>query len=190
MHADALAKLGHTRGKIAGKGDALAKLHARCAALMAVVKLSYLAEREGWAAVKQWGTVLSLGEQQRMGMARLFFQKCAPPIYSYVCYFESSSRPRGSRRPAHGHASAVSGASAAADGECEACRPALAVLDECTNATSVDVERGLYEHAATLGITVITVTQRPALTALHQQELKLLDGRGHWQLCELEHPSS
>jgi ABC-type uncharacterized transport system fused permease/ATPase subunit len=65
------------------------------------------------------------------------------------------------------------------------CRPALAVLDECTNATSLDVEHQLYEHARSLHITIITVTQRPALTSLHQQELKLLDGRGHWQLCNL-----
>lgn len=79
VRADALVKLGHTRGKISGKGDALAGLHARCADLMAVVKLSYLVDREGWAASKQWATVLSLGEQQRLGMARLFFQKCAPP---------------------------------------------------------------------------------------------------------------
>lgn len=69
---------------------------------------------------------------------------------------------------------------------CRFCRPQLAVLDECTNATSVDVEQRLYEHAAALGITVVTVTQRPALTRLHQQELKLLDGHGHWQLCRLE----
>jgi ABC-type uncharacterized transport system fused permease/ATPase subunit len=63
----------------------------------------------------------------------------------------------------------------------------LAVLDECTNATSLDVEHQLYEHARSLQITIITVTQRPALTSLHQQELKLLDGRGHWQLCNLIH---
>ena len=67
------------------------------------------------------------------------------------------------------------------------CRPKLAILDECTNATSVDVEHRLYARSAELGITVITITQRPALTRLHQAELKLLDGRGHWQLCSLRH---
>ncbi len=56
------------------------------------------------------------GEQQRMGMARLFFQA-----------------------------------------------PAFGVLDECTNATSVDVEEGLYAHAESLGITLLTITQRTAL---------------------------
>ena len=55
------------------------------------------------------------GEQQRLGMARLFFH-----------------------------------------------RPRFGVLDECTNATSVDVEELLYRHAAALGITL--VRRRPTLT--------------------------
>ncbi len=50
------------------------------------------------------------GEQQRLGMARLFFH----------C-------------------------------------PRFGVLDECTNATSVDVEELLYQHAATLGITLVSL---------------------------------
>lgn len=41
--------------------------------------------------------------------------------------------------------------------------PKYGVLDECTNATSVDVEEALFEHAAELGITLITITQRTAL---------------------------
>ena len=49
------------------------------------------------------------------------------------------------------------------------CRPTLAVLDECTNATSVDVEELLFETARDLGITLITVTQRPHLTKLITQ---------------------
>lgn len=36
----------------------------------------YLIDREGgWDARKEWGEVLSLGEQQRLGMARLFFHR-------------------------------------------------------------------------------------------------------------------
>ena len=34
-------------------------------------------------------------------------------------------------------------------------RPRFGVLDECTNATSVDVEELLYQHAAALGITLV-----------------------------------
>ncbi len=42
--------------------------------LLEVVQLSYLVEREGgWDAKANWADVLSLGEQQRLGMARLFY---------------------------------------------------------------------------------------------------------------------
>ena len=44
--------------------------------LMHTVKLKYLVEREGgWRTAKHWSTRLSLGEQQRVGMARLFFHR-------------------------------------------------------------------------------------------------------------------
>lgn len=42
--------------------------------LLAEVDLEYLVEREGGLeAVVDWGAQLSLGEQQRLGMARLFY---------------------------------------------------------------------------------------------------------------------
>ena len=42
--------------------------------LLAEVDLEYLVDREGGAgAVVDWGAQLSLGEQQRLGMARLFY---------------------------------------------------------------------------------------------------------------------
>lgn len=100
------------------------------------VKLIYLLEREGGLnAALNWEDVLSLGEQQRLGMARLFFHK-----------------------------------------------PKFAILDECTNATSVDVEEHLYMIATELGITVMTSSQRPALIRFHYSELRLIDGEGNWEL--------
>mmetsp|Transcript_35427 Transcript_35427/g.99833 ORF Transcript_35427/g.99833 Transcript_35427/m.99833 type:complete len:1301 (+) Transcript_35427:15-3917(+) len=103
--------------------------------LMAAVRLTYLVERWGWGAVTEWGDRLSLGEQQRIGMARLFY-----------------------------HA------------------PRFAILDECTNATSVDIEESLYQHAQKMGITLVTISQRPALIKFHAQELRLIDGKGAWSL--------
>ena len=61
-------------------------------------------------------------------------------------------------------------------------RPRFGVLDECTNAISVDVEEALYRHAASLGITLVTITQRAALLKYHSVELRLIDGEGDWQL--------
>lgn len=105
------------------------------------VKLLYLLEREGgWDTSQNWEDILSLGEQQRLGMARLFFHK-----------------------------------------------PQFGVLDECTNATSVDVEEHLYRLATESGITVITSSQRPALIPFHSLELRLIDGEGKWELRTIEH---
>ena len=80
---------------------------------MGDVRLRHLAERYSWDEEVEWGETLSLGEQQRLGMARLFFHK-----------------------------------------------PRFAILDECTNATSVDVEEHLYQLATDRGITLVTITQR------------------------------
>ena len=119
--------------------DAAALLDAELDGLMVVVRLGYLVEREGgWDAAREWGETLSLGEQQRLGMARLFFH-----------------------------------------------RPRFGILDECTNATSVDVEEALYRHALGLGITLVTISQRTALVKYHAAELRLLDGRGGWELRRL-----
>ncbi|XP_019185646.1 PREDICTED: ABC transporter D family member 1 [Ipomoea nil] len=104
------------------------------------VKLLYLLEREGgWDTNQNWEDILSLGEQQRLGMARLFFHK-----------------------------------------------PRFGILDECTNATSVDVEEHLYRLAKDSGITVVTSSQRPALIPFHSSELRLIDGEGKWELRSIE----
>lgn len=108
------------------------------------VRLIYLLEREGgWDTVANWEDMLSLGEQQRLGMARLFFHQ-----------------------------------------------PKYGVLDECTNATSVDVEEHLYKLATRMGITVVTISQRPALIPFHSMELHLADGEGSWELRTIKSTES
>nr|CAD1833672.1 unnamed protein product [Ananas comosus var. bracteatus] len=118
------------------KSKAASLLDAHLKTILENVRLVYLLEREGWDATPNWEDVLSLGEQQRLGMARLFFH-----------------------------------------------HPKFGILDECTNATSVDVEEHLYRLANEMGITVITSSQRPALIPFHSLELKLIDGEGKWELC-------
>ncbi len=56
------------------EGDVIPEAELRT--LLRAVDLEYLVEREGGLdAVVDWGTQLSLGEQQRLGMARLFYHK-------------------------------------------------------------------------------------------------------------------
>ncbi|XP_031495991.1 ABC transporter D family member 1 [Nymphaea colorata] len=126
--------------KISGSGDRshpAQLLDARLCFVLQNVRLTYLVEREegGWDATQSWEDVLSLGEQQRLGMARLFFH-----------------------------------------------HPRFGILDECTNATSVDIEEHLYKLAKEMGITVVTTSQRPALIPFHSVELRLIDGEGNWEL--------
>ncbi|XP_040937824.1 ABC transporter D family member 1 isoform X2 [Gossypium hirsutum] len=131
--------------KFYGKGkksaDAINILDARLKTILENVRLNYLLQREdgGWDSNLNWEDTLSLGEQQRLGMARLFFHK-----------------------------------------------PKFGILDECTNATSVDVEEQLYRVAKDLGITVITSSQRPALMPFHALELRLVDGEGKWELRSIK----
>ncbi|KAL5188407.1 ABC transporter D family member 1 [Glycine soja] len=124
-------------GKDEKHADTRNLLDTRLKAILESVRLNYLLEREGsnWDANLKWEDILSLGEQQRLGMARLFFHK-----------------------------------------------PKFGILDECTNATSVDVEEHLYGLAKDMGITVVTSSQRPALIPFHSMELRLIDGEGNWKL--------
>ncbi|KAG8053836.1 hypothetical protein GUJ93_ZPchr0001g31992 [Zizania palustris] len=124
--------------KSSDKSIASGSLDDHLKTILVNVRLVYLLEREGWDATPNWEDILSLGEQQRLGMARLFFH----------C-------------------------------------PKFGILDECTNATSVDVEEHLYKLATSMGMTVITSSQRPALIPFHSLELKLIDGEGKWELCSI-----
>ena len=95
----------------------LSQMEADLYQLLELVGVSYLVERSGgWDQRYKWEDVLSLGEQQRIGVARLFYH-----------------------------------------------HPQYGVLDECTSAVSLDVEERLYQQAAKLGITCITISQRLAL---------------------------
>ncbi|KAL6624578.1 hypothetical protein ACP70R_031899 [Stipagrostis hirtigluma subsp. patula] len=126
--------------KAGNKSSASTLLDDHLKTILENVRLVYLLEREGWDSTPNWEDVLSLGEQQRLGMARLFFH-----------------------------------------------HPKFGILDECTNATSVDVEEHLYRLATDMGITVITSSQRPALIPFHSLELKLIDGEGNWELRAIRH---
>ncbi|KAJ9443975.1 ABC transporter D family member 1 [Diplonema papillatum] len=97
----------------------------------------------GLEVVEPWENVLSLGEQQRLGIARILF-----------------------------HA------------------PNYAVLDECTDAVSVDVEQKLYSEIQQRGTTCVTISKRLALPEFHAQQLSLgADNEQQWTLRDLEKPA-
>lgn len=51
------------------------EVEARALQALELVGTPHLVEREGWSTEKKWQDVLSLGEQQRIGLARLFFHR-------------------------------------------------------------------------------------------------------------------
>ncbi|CAD1810865.1 ABC transporter transmembrane region 2 family protein [Candida parapsilosis] len=63
--------------------------------------------------------------------------------------------------------------------------PKFAVLDECTSAVSPDMEQFMYEHAQSLGITLLSVAHRPALWHFHKYLLKF-DGKGGYYFGKLD----
>lgn len=111
-------------------------------ALLELVRVSYLVGREkgGWDAKSKWEDTLSLGEQQRIGMARMYYHE-----------------------------------------------PMFTILDECTSAVSIDVEKALYNASFERGITSITISQRLALQEFHTQELMFGDEQGEsgWKLRDI-----
>eukprot|EP01064_Diplonema_japonicum_P038951 TRINITY_DN9638_c0_g1_i1.p1 TRINITY_DN9638_c0_g1~~TRINITY_DN9638_c0_g1_i1.p1 ORF type:complete len:1224 (+),score=388.39 TRINITY_DN9638_c0_g1_i1:499-4170(+) len=97
-------------------------------------------EAAGLDKVEQWEHVLSLGEQQRLGIARILYHS-----------------------------------------------PAFAVLDECTDAVSVDVEKDLYTQINKNGTTCITISKRLALPEFHSQQLQLgTTVSPHWTLTDID----
>lgn len=138
---EAELRISNLYGKGKNSAEVTGNLDRHLINILESVRLIYLLERDekGWDANLKWEDVLSLGEQQRLGMARLFFHN-----------------------------------------------PKFGILDECTNATSVDVEEHLYRLAKKMGITVVTSSQRPALIPFHSVELRLIDGEGNWELRSIK----
>lgn len=64
-------------------------------------------------------------------------------------------------------------------------KPKYAILDECTSAVTLDIEKIMYDHATKLGITMLTVSHRPSLWKYHTHVLQY-DGQGGYVFTELD----
>merc|ERR1711977_352468 len=108
--------------------------------LFRILDLDHLVESfpNGWDAEAEWRDVLSGGLQQRVAMARLFYN-----------------------------------------------RPKYAILDECTSSVTLEMEKVMYEHAKSLGITLMTVSHRRSLWKYHSKILQF-DGQGNYIFTGLD----
>ncbi|KAK0552710.1 ATP-binding cassette long-chain fatty acid transporter pxa2 [Tilletia horrida] len=64
-------------------------------------------------------------------------------------------------------------------------KPKYAILDECTSAVTLEIEKIMYDHATELGITMMTVSHRPSLWKYHKYVLQY-DGQGGYVFTELD----
>ncbi|GAA6034585.1 hypothetical protein JCM8097_005409 [Rhodosporidiobolus ruineniae] len=64
-------------------------------------------------------------------------------------------------------------------------KPKYAILDECTSAVTLEIEKTFYEHATELGITLLTVSHRPSLWQYHTQILQYF-GNGEYAFGPLD----
>ncbi|CAB4253237.1 similar to Saccharomyces cerevisiae YPL147W PXA1 Subunit of a heterodimeric peroxisomal ATP- binding cassette transporter complex (Pxa1p-Pxa2p) [Maudiozyma barnettii] len=64
-------------------------------------------------------------------------------------------------------------------------RPRFVVLDEATNAISVDMEDYLFQLLRTYNFNFLTISQRPSLIKYHDMLLEITGENGAWQLQDL-----
>ena len=135
-----------------------------------------------------WGEVLSLGEQQRLGMARLFFHKPRFAILDECTSGEPAWAWLQQCTAQQDRAEQRSTAACMAMPQQRFIRAAASGLEPpsppapaSSAGVTVDMEERFCELVKDIGCTCITISHRPALMAFHDIVLNL-DGEGGWSL--------
>ena len=165
-----------------GEGDTTLSKE-RLVEILSMVDLGYLAEREGALDTEiNWEEEASLGEKQRLAIARLVYHKPRYAILdgAFLLFLSASFFLSLSTFfftfflwpvPAP--------PSTSTDKPC--CRA------ECTSAVSSEMEREMYRICRQHRITYITISHRPALMAFHERILTIGDGKCGYTLSDIDH---
>lgn len=133
--------------------------------ILEVLQLGNIVEREGgWEVERDWKDTLSGGDKQRVCLLSSTSQNLIPnppEPFSTACQLQIAM----ARLFYH--------------------KPKYAILDECTSAVSMDIERIMYSYAMELKITLLTVSHRPSLWKYHNYILQY-DGQGGYVFDKLD----
>lgn len=66
-------------------------------------------------------------------------------------------------------------------------KPLFCALDECTSCVSGETEDVIFETCKLLGITIFSVSHRPALVKHHEFQLHFEGRDGKWEFTEIDH---
>ena len=68
-------------------------------------------------------------------------------------------------------------------------KPKFILLDECTNAISIDLEMEIYHYLQNIGVTIITLSERESMLKYHDYVLQLQE-KGSWKFYRVSHSES
>lgn len=118
------------------------------AELLEQLGIHYLAEREGLSSCRLWSDVLSLGELQCLGCARILYHLLGTSALSRAA--ADAGTMAGRQAPEH-------------------CPYRWAILDECTFAMDAAVEKSFFRYAASQEISLLSFSQRESAAVVEDQ---------------------
>ena len=191
-----------TYPETAEKTDVAQNGYARLKEILLEVDLDYLVDRPGALEAPQaWANILSLGEKQRMQIARLIYHKpqYRDPIstlYWYVCNMLQSFAYKHTTslltllavgmRSWTSALQVYSPSWSETNADVEKSSPQLTVRRLRSSAISTEMEQRLYRIVNDLQVTYVTIAHRPTLRAYHDRMLAIGDGKLGYTLTDID----